>query len=63
MVGGTRTIDPSERNKGFNSTFQPPEEGQSVQRPQRCDKYGDKDKDNNPNNVNSILFIVVATVN
>ncbi len=50
----TRLVYPSERNKGFSSTFQPPEEGRSVQRPKRCDKYGDKDDDNSPNNVNNV---------
>ena len=31
-------------------TFQPSEEGRSVQRPKRCDKDGDKDEDNSPKN-------------
>ena len=41
--------------KGLSSTFQPPEEGRSVQRPKRCDKHGDKDEDNSPKNVNNIF--------
>ena len=52
MARGTRTVNPGERNKGLSSTFQPPEEGQSVQRPKRCNKHGDKDEDNSPKNVN-----------
>ena len=55
MAGGTRTVYPSNRNKGLSLTFQPPEEGQSVQRPKRCDKHGDKDEDNSSKNVN-VLF-------
>ena len=51
MARGTRTFYPGERNKGLSSTFQPPEEGQSVQ---RCDKHGNKDKDNSPKNVNNV---------
>ena len=54
MARGTRTVYPSERNKGFSSTFQPPEEGWSIQWPKHCNKYGDKDEDNSPNNVNSV---------
>ena len=45
----------------FSSTFQPPEDGRSVQRPKRCDKHGDKDEDNSPkkgNNVLNILFLI-----
>ena len=36
------------------STFQPPEEGQSVQRPKHCDKHGNKDEDNSLKNVNNV---------
>ena len=46
MARGTRTVYPGEWNKGLTSTFQPPEEGRSVQRPKRCDKHGNKDEDN-----------------
>ena len=52
MAHGTRTVYLSERNKGLSSTFEPPEEGRSVQRPKYCDKHGDKDEDNSPKNVN-----------
>ena len=31
MDRGTRTVNPGKRNKGLISTFQPPEEGRSVQ--------------------------------
>ncbi len=34
------------------STFQPPEEGRSIQQQKRCDKHGVKDEDNTPKNVN-----------
>ena len=47
MARVTRTIYPGERNKAF----QPPEEGQSEQRPKR---YGDKDVDKSPKNVNNV---------
>ena len=50
---GTRTVYPGERNKGLSSTFQPPEEGWSVQRPKRYDKRGDKYKDNSAKNVHN----------
>ena len=53
MAHGTRTVYPSERNKGLSLTFQPLEEGRSVQQPKR-DKHGDKDEDNNPKNVNDV---------
>ena len=53
MAHGTRKVYPGKRNKGLSSTFQLPEEGWSVQRPKRCDKYGDKDEDNSPKNVNN----------
>ena len=54
MARRTRTVYPGKRNKGLSSTFQPPEEGRSVQRPKRCDKHGDKDEDNSPKNVNDV---------
>ena len=54
MARGTRTIYPGKRNKGLNLTFQPPEEGRSVQRSKRCDKHGDKNLDNSPKNVNNV---------
>ena len=54
MTRGTRTVYPSKRNKGSNSTFQPPEEGRSVQRPKHYDKHGDKDEDNSQKNVNNV---------
>ena len=54
MARGTRTVYPGERNKGVSSTFLLPEEDQSVQRPKRCDKHGDKDEDNSPKNVNNV---------
>ena len=57
-VLGTRTVYPGKRNKGLSSTFQPPEEGQSVQRPKRSDKHGDKDEDNSPKNVNKFLIFL-----
>ena len=53
MAGVTRTVYPDKWNKGLSSTFQPPEEGRSVQRPKRCDKHGDKDEDSSPKNVNN----------
>ncbi len=53
MAYRTRTVYPSEQNKGFSSTFQPPEEDGSIQQLKYCNKYGDKDEDNNSNNVNS----------
>ena len=56
MPRGIRTVYPGNRNKGLSSTFQPPEEGQSIQRPKRCDKYGNKDEDNYPENVNNALL-------
>ena len=54
MARGTRTIYPSERNKGLSSTFQPPEEGQSIQWLKHCDKHGDKDENNSLKNVNNV---------
>ena len=53
MARRTRTIYPGEKNKGLSSTFQPPEEGLSIQRPKCFDKHGDKDEDNSPKNVNN----------
>ena len=53
MACGTRTIYPSEQNKGLSLTFQPPEEGRSVQQ-LKCDKHGNKDEDNSPKNVNIV---------
>ena len=50
MARGTRTVYPGE----LSSTFQPPEEGRSVQRPKRCDKHGEKNEDNSPKNVNNV---------
>ena len=53
MARGTRTVYPSKRNKGLSSTFQPPEEGRSVQQPKYFDKLVDKDEDNNAKNINN----------
>ena len=55
MAHGTKTVYRGERNKGRSATFQPPEEGRSVQRLKRCDKHGDKDEDNSPKNINNLL--------
>ena len=57
MAHGTRTVYPSEQNKGLSLTFQPPEEGWSVQWLKCCDKHGDKDEDNSPKNVNNVVAI------
>ena len=55
MACGTRIVYPGKRyNKGLSLTFQPPEEGQSVQRLKHCDKHGDKDEDNSLKNVNNV---------
>ena len=54
MACGTRTVYPGKWDKGLSSTFQPPEEGWSVQWPKHCDKHGDKDDDNSPKNVNNV---------
>ena len=54
MARGTRTVYPSEQNKGLSSTFQPLEEGRSIQRLKRCDKHCDKDKVNSLKNVNNV---------
>ena len=53
MAYGSRTVYPGKQNKGLSSTFKPPEEGRSVQRPKRCDKHGEKDGDNSSKNVNN----------
>ena len=53
MAHGTRTVYPGKQNNGLSSTFQPPEEGWSVQRPKRCDKHGEKDEDNSPKKINN----------
>ena len=57
MACGTRTVYPGKWNKGLSSTFQPPEEGRSVQRPKCCDKHGDKDEENSPKNVNNVPLL------
>ena len=54
MTRVTRTVYPDERNKGLSSTFQPPEEGRSVQRPKHCDKHSNKDEDSTPKNVDIV---------
>ena len=59
MALGTWTVYPDKQNKGLSSTFQPPEEGQSVQRPKRFDKHGDKDEDCYPKNVNNVNKIML----
>ena len=56
MARGTRTVYRGQRNKGLSLTFQPHEEGRSVQRPKRCDKHGDEDEDSSSKNVNNLLF-------
>ena len=53
MARGTRIVYPREQNKGLSSIFQPPEEGQSIQGPKRCDKHGGKDEDSSSKNVNN----------
>ena len=40
-----------------NLTFNPPEEGRSVQQPERCDKHGDKDDDNSKKNLNNVIIL------
>ena len=47
------TVYTGEQNKGLSSTFQPPEEGRSVQWPKYHDKHDDKDEDNTLKNVNN----------
>ena len=54
MACGTRTVYPGKRNKGLSSTFQPPEEGRSIQQLKCCDEHGDKDEDNSSKNVNNL---------
>ena len=60
MARGTRTVYPGEQNKGLSSTFQPPEEGLSVQLSKRCDKHSDKDEDNSPKNVNNVFLEILS---
>ena len=60
MACGTRTVYPGKRNKGFSLTFQPPEEGQSIQRPKRCDKHGDRNEDNSLKNVNDVNLVYIS---
>ena len=50
------------RNKGLSSTFQPSEEGRSVQQPKRCDKHGDKNEDISPKNVNESVCFKVNSI-
>ena len=57
MAHGTRTVYPGKRNKGLSSTFQPPEEGRSVQGLKCCDKHGDKDEDSSLKIVNYRILI------
>ena len=59
MAHGTRTVYTSEWNKGLSSTFQPPEEGQSVQQPKCYDKHGNKDEDNSLNNVTFTVYTMI----
>ena len=56
MARGTRTVYPSKRNKGLSLTFQPPEEGWSVQQLKHWDKHGDEDEDNSLKNVNNVTY-------
>ena len=60
MDRGTSIVYPGKPNEGLSSTFQPPEEGRSVQRPKRCDKHGDKDEDNSTKNVNNVYAKFVS---
>ena len=53
MARGTRTVYPGKQNKGLSSTFEQPEEGQSIQRLKR-ERHGDKNEDNSPKNVNNV---------
>ena len=46
VSGSNQRLYPLYYVKGLSSTFQPPEEGQGIQRPKRCDKHGNKDEDN-----------------
>ena len=61
MARGTGIVYPGERNKGLSSTFHPPEESRSVQRPKRCDEHGDKNEDNSPKNVNNVKIVLLQT--
>ena len=54
MACGTRTVYPGKQNKGLSSTFQPSEEGWSIQRLKCCDKHGDKNEDSSPKDLNNI---------
>ena len=56
MARGTRTVYPGKRSKGLSSTFQPPEEGWSIQWLKCCDKHGDNDEDNSSKNLNNINY-------
>ena len=63
MARGNKTVYPGEQNKGLYSTFQPPEEGRSIQWPKCCDKHGNKNEDNilkNVNNVHGNVYICVC---
>ena len=62
MARGTWTVYPGKWNKGLSSTFQPPEEGRSVQPPKRCNKHDDKDKSNIPKNINNVQRSVLENV-
>ena len=59
FITAFRPLYPSERNKELSSTFQPLEEGRSVQWTKRCDKHGDKGEDNSPKNVNNVYFSII----
>ena len=54
---------PASKNKGLSSTFQPPIQGRSIQRAKRCDKRGDKDEDNSPNNVDNYIMYLYTAIN
>ena len=54
MARGTKTVYPGKQNQWLSSTFQPPEEDRSVQRPKRCDKRSNENKDYCPKNVNNV---------
>ena len=62
MACETRTVYPVKQNKGLSLTFQPPEEGWSVQRPKCCDNHGDKDEDNSPKNVNNPTSTIIRII-
>ena len=61
MAHGTRTVYSGEQNKGLSLTFQPPEEGRSIQRVKRCDKHGDQNEDNSLKNVNNVNMNIQRT--